>query len=158
MRQAQQEVDMPTRKLVQLDDDAWGWSEIDMVKLARCANEFKNCLMTVDPVLSGGIPLPYEDIQLEAGAFVAKVAGDLRSERQIFEILCRCLRLPSYFGFNWNALSECLKDLSWLSSELEIYLDVLSDAVLDWKRGESRFLEVVISERDRPEIHRLMLR
>jgi hypothetical protein len=40
---------MPTRRLIQLDDDTWGWSEIDMVKLKRVATEFKNWLNTVDP-------------------------------------------------------------------------------------------------------------
>lgn len=40
---------MFTRKLVQLDDDTWGWSEIDMVKLKRVANEFRTWLVTVDP-------------------------------------------------------------------------------------------------------------
>lgn len=68
---------MPTRKLVELDDETWGWSEIDPVKLKRVATEFKAWLLTVDtnndpfhflkedlPIveaaLAGKLPLPYK--------------------------------------------------------------------------------------------------
>jgi len=37
------------RKLVQLDDETWGWSEIDLAKLERVALDFKKWLLTVDP-------------------------------------------------------------------------------------------------------------
>jgi len=37
------------RKLVQLDDETWGWSEIDPIKLQRVARVFKAWLMTLDP-------------------------------------------------------------------------------------------------------------
>jgi hypothetical protein len=68
---------MSARKLVQLDEDTWGWTEIDMVKLKRVATEFRAWLVTVDPgsdsfgflkwdlplvdaALSGQMPLPYK--------------------------------------------------------------------------------------------------
>lgn len=67
---------MPIRKLVQLDDDGW-CIEIDPVKLARVAAEFRAWLLTVDPnndpfgfldkdlpiaeaALDGTLPLPYK--------------------------------------------------------------------------------------------------
>jgi hypothetical protein len=37
------------RKLVQLDDETWGWLEIDPIKLRRVASEFKAWLLRVDP-------------------------------------------------------------------------------------------------------------
>jgi hypothetical protein len=37
------------RKLAQLDDETWGWTEIDAIKLERVAQAFKAWLMTVDP-------------------------------------------------------------------------------------------------------------
>ena len=68
---------MPIRKLVELDEETWGWSEIDPVKLKRVATEFKSWLLTVDKnkdsfrfldedlplveaALSGELPLPYK--------------------------------------------------------------------------------------------------
>jgi hypothetical protein len=65
------------RKLVQLDDETWGWSEVDPIKLHRVALEFRIWLLTVDPTqdpfgfltqdlplvdaaLNGGMVLPYK--------------------------------------------------------------------------------------------------
>ncbi|WP_338640930.1 barstar family protein [Burkholderia pyrrocinia] len=105
-------------------------------------------------------------------AFSAKVSGDIRTAPQLFEVLYRELNLPGYFGFNWNALFDCLRDFHWVDeqrvviiheelpdlvfSEMKIYLEVLRDAVLDWKPGESHLLQVVFDERDRSKIERIM--
>jgi hypothetical protein len=40
---------MTIKKLVRLDDETWGWTEIDPVKLRRVASAFKEWLLTVDP-------------------------------------------------------------------------------------------------------------
>jgi hypothetical protein len=58
------------------------------------------------------------------------------------------LEFPPYFGFNWNARSDCLEDLNWIQSkrvvrvhealpklssqELRMYLEILADAVQSW--------------------------
>lgn len=65
------------RKLVQLDDETWGWTKIDPVRLRRVAQVFKAWLTTVDPhddpfgfleqdlplveaALRGNLPLPFK--------------------------------------------------------------------------------------------------
>ena len=69
------------------------------------------------------------------------------------------LHLPGYFGFNWNALSDCLRDLSWVTErrvvivhqglprleegDLKVYLDVLGECVRSWTRNENH--QVVIA-------------
>lgn len=70
-------INMPIRRLVELDDEYGGWLEIDPVKLKRVTTEFKNWLMTVDPqndpfdflkkdlplvnaALNNSLPLPYK--------------------------------------------------------------------------------------------------
>ena len=39
---------MTFKKLVQLDDETWGWSEIDPIKLNRVTKEFKAWLALID--------------------------------------------------------------------------------------------------------------
>nr|WP_241021153.1 barstar family protein [Burkholderia sp. Ac-20344] len=108
----------------------------------------------------------------EDDAFLARVSGDIRTAERLFEIFYRELNLPGYFGFNWNALFDCLRDFHWIDerrvviihenfpelnfSEMKVYLEVLRDAVLDWKPGESHLLQVVFDERDRYKIERIM--
>ena len=68
------------RKFVRLDDESWGWCEIDPVKLRRVALDFQAWLSTVDPAhdqfgflkqdlplvqaaLSGQMVLPYKGFE-----------------------------------------------------------------------------------------------
>ncbi|WP_060259865.1 barstar family protein [Burkholderia territorii] len=105
-------------------------------------------------------------------ARVARVAGNIRTPRQLFELFYQLLTLPGYFGFNWNALFDCLRDFHWISertvvivhdelpelepSEMKTYFEVLRDAVTDWKVGEAHSLQVVFDERDRARIEAVM--
>lgn len=47
-------------------------------------------------------------------AFVARLGGPLRRKRDLLRALAASLKFPNYFGYNWDALEECLRDLSWL--------------------------------------------
>ena len=91
--------------------------------------------------------------------FVAQVPAGLADARALLAALSVALRLPGYFGFNWNALSDCLRDLSWIreqrvvlchvdlpplpEAELQLYLDVLAEAVRSWQPGEPHSLQVI---------------
>ena len=93
------------------------------------------------------------------GAHLARVPAGIDSKTALFRALVPALALPDYFGANWDALDECLKDLSWIEKrtvalvhedlpalpkkELRIYLSILSDSVKGWKPGEDHSLVVV---------------
>jgi hypothetical protein len=98
-----------------------------------------------------GVPPP-------RGAHVAPIPAGIDSKTALFRALVPALALPDHFGANWDALDECLRDLSWIGKktvalvhedlpalpkrELATYLAILSDAVNDWKEGEEHALLV----------------
>ncbi|MFJ5550685.1 barstar family protein [Streptomyces sp. NPDC093225] len=62
-----------------------------------------------------GEPLgPVLDAAREAGwrTYAVELDG-VRAKAALMEAFARGLRLPSWFGGNWDALADCLTDLSW---------------------------------------------
>jgi RNAse (barnase) inhibitor barstar len=45
---------------------------------------------------------------------VAEIPAGLATKEALFEELYQRLQFPDYFGGNWDALWECIRDLSWL--------------------------------------------
>jgi RNAse (barnase) inhibitor barstar len=46
--------------------------------------------------------------------YVLVVPSGIVDKKAILQRFARELRFPDYFGKNWDALDECLSDLSWL--------------------------------------------
>jgi len=102
----------------------------------------------------------------------AVVPSGITSSDRLLQVLYEELQLPSYFGFNWNALSDCLRDLHWVShrdvfiiheelpalsrSDLEVYLEVLDECSRDWKAEEAHRVVVVFPQARRAEIDSLI--
>src|SRR4051794_7659631 len=68
----------------------------------------------------------------------------------LFDVLAKGLRFPWYFGYNWDALWDCIQDLSWLgpgavqiqhcdiplvgdARAAAAYLGILNDSVNSWR-------------------------
>ena len=85
---------------------------------------------------------------------VAYVPADIEDGEVLLQSLAGQLQFPGYFGYNWDALWDCICDFSWTTKrkivivheglpaglfeeELEIYLEILNDAVADWKSERS---------------------
>ena len=91
-------------------------------------------------------------------AFVVHLSGVI-GKKDLLKQLSDKLEFPNYFGLNWDALFDCLRDLHWIEqqkiilvhddlpklieNEFKIYLDVLVDSIQDWEEGEEHSLEVV---------------
>lgn len=82
--------------------------------------------------------------------FLLKVPKDIQSKSDLFSYYEKGGNFPDYFGSNWDALLDCLRDFSWINqrriiithgdlpllkvvSELRVYLEILQTAVNDWK-------------------------
>src|SRR5690349_20987944 len=55
-------------------------------------------------------------------AIVVHVPARIGSKRLLLTVLAHGLSFPDYFGWNWDALEECLCDLSWIDPGRAIVL------------------------------------
>lgn len=82
--------------------------------------------------------------------FLLKVPGSIQTKTDLLFHYEKEGHFPGYFGGNWDALLDCLRDFSWASQkrivivhddlpvisqegELRVYLEILEAAVNDWK-------------------------
>lgn len=82
--------------------------------------------------------------------------GHAHDKKDFIALLSKALRFPSTFGGNWDALADCLKDLSWAQApgwvivlekskhfcaghhhEFEEAMDIMAEAADFW-RGEGK--------------------
>lgn len=106
-----------------------------------------------------------EAVSSEPDTLVLRIAG-ARDKSHLLRQLSEDLRFPGWFGHNWDALYDCLCDLGWIperrvvlvheridpafpEDELRVYLQLLREAVEDWRTaGSEHELVVAFSEAD----------
>lgn len=77
-----------------------------------------------------------DSISLDDGDYkIVKIdASRIASEIDLLKVLAAGLNFPDYFGENWDALDECLRDLEWFPSERGWVLIVENSKQL-WKEN-----------------------
>ncbi|MCA9353487.1 barstar family protein [Candidatus Nomurabacteria bacterium] len=63
-----------------------------------------------------------EDIENYADTYIGIIPGGINSKKDLFRSYAEALRFPGYFGFNWDALDECLSDFHWIKDKKNILI------------------------------------
>ena len=95
----------------------------------------------------------------------------MQDKQALMQRIAAALQFPSWFGANWDALEDCLGDLSWSKAgghvllfegaaqmagdERGILLDILGSAATAWKeRGRPFFAVFMDGPAELPELYR----
>ena len=123
-----------------------------------------------DPVRSGVYRVTrsdaIDDVMSDAAQIDLKDGNALRA-------ISQALRFPDWFGGNWDALEDCLGDLSWrpgnghvlvlrnwqalTSDDLGVLIDVLRSSAEFWQGRGKPFFAVLVDPQARlalPPLHR----
>jgi RNAse (barnase) inhibitor barstar len=93
------------------------------------------------------------------GTTIVNVPASLERKEDLFNAYEVSLGLPDYFGGNWDAFEECIRDLSWVrsrsivlshnglpfadnSSLLRTYISILAGATEKWSQQTEHDIEV----------------
>jgi hypothetical protein len=123
-----------------------------------------------DPVRSGVYRVGKRDAIDEVMRDAAQI--DLK-DGDALRAIAQALRFPDWFGGNWDALEDCLGDLSWragdghvlvfrnwqalTSDDLGVLIDVLRSSAEFWQGRGKPFFAVLIDPQARlalPPLHR----
>ena len=100
---------------------------------------------------------PVLDAARETGLDLARIDA----QQALFERMAKALDFPDWFGRNWDALEDCLGDLSWRGGsghvllfesfprgdELGVLLDVLRSSAEYWAGRGRPFFAVLLDPR-----------
>jgi hypothetical protein len=70
--------------------------------------------MSEEPLWSEWLRQTSADLAAKGIAVVTIHGSRIRDKETFLEEFARELKFPDYFGKNWDAFEECMKDLAWL--------------------------------------------
>lgn len=84
------------------------------------------------------------------GCFVTRIEQSPKDKKELLQSLDKACNFPDYFGFNWDALADCLADFHWKSAkgyvfiyedpqklnslDLDTFLSIVQETGADWVR------------------------
>jgi len=100
---------------------------------------------------------------------IFEVPRNIKDKEALFKGYEKGLDLPGYFGHNWDALDECMRDLHWIANkqvlifhsdlpltdnkeDLGIYLELLAVSVIQWRIASDHRLDVIFPTNVEKEI------
>lgn len=102
-----------------------------------------------------------------------RINKDIKNKTELFNLFSSQLNFPNYFGKNWDALFDCLSDLSWVNefniiithedvpfnenfSEKKLYIELLSDLLISWENSSYHNLIIYFPDKYENEINNLL--
>ncbi|MBS0202461.1 MAG: barstar family protein [Planctomycetes bacterium] len=103
-------------------------------------------------------------------SLIVQIPAGIVNKHELLAVLAKGLDFPDYFGWNWDAFDECLRDLSWIddsrrivlfhedvpfephSEERSIYLEILREAIAASVAEQSYELIVIFPTASQAEI------
>ncbi len=135
-------------------------------KPAALAIEAKHCGVYRAPGSVLALRLQSENAGL---AWLELPLQAVSGKNQVLAVCARQLKLPSYFGGNWDALADCIRDFNWLKSagyvlhisgqenfalaapdDFATLLAVLAEAASFWKTKGTPFVVLVDAATELP--------
>lgn len=99
-------------------------------------------IVTLAPPAWGVIRAGLQELE---GVRVVEVSGrQARTKEAFFADASRALRFPSYFGENWDAFEECLRDLDWLPARAYVMAVTDADRLLEEDAEERRTFVAIV--------------
>lgn len=105
-------------------------------------------------------------------AYWARIDSNVKSKEDLLTELYTKLGMPSYFGFNWDALRDSLADLHWITTkdvflvhagiphikenDLKTYLVILNSVIKGLKNDSKHHLEVIFPKSSEKDLKSLM--
>lgn len=76
---------------------------------------------------------------------VARFDGaEMSDADNVFFNFYNAFRFPEYFGWNWDALSDCLRDLNWYPADRYLILIDRAEQVLVEEEGQRKLLFAIL--------------
>ncbi|WP_068469972.1 barstar family protein [Candidatus Protochlamydia phocaeensis] len=104
---------------------------------------------------------------------IVLIPKDIREKSELFNLFSTQLEFPLYFGANWDALYDCLRDLNWIleneiliihediplkvaESEEKKYLELLLDVLISWQNDNNHHLAIFFPEEEKSKIQKIL--